>query len=454
MLAAHLARSSDDSTRILLIDRSGRFGPGVAFGTRHPGHLLNVPAGRMSAFESDPDHFLRWAQKEDSTIQGGTFVPRALYGRYIESVLNEAESNAPGRVRRMSESVLAIHPSRSEVEIELASGAITVDRAVLATGNAPPCNPAIRDSSFYQSPRYVREPWSGERLRQIPSDAPVLIIGTGLTMLDAVLELRAHGHRGPIHAVSRRGLISQAHRSAIRPYHRERPGDLDLWPNSARGMFRRVRRAVQEAAGKGVDWREVITSLRADTPALWRRLGDRGRAQFMRHLRVYWDTHRHRAAPQTWSEVESLIKNGTVTIHAARLVAMDDAGAGVDVTIHPRGAQESRSLRVSYVVNCTGPETDPRRIDDPLLRDLLARGVVRADPLGIGFESDIDARLLSRDGTTWPHLFLIGPMARPQHWETTAVPELRVHAERLAKAVLTAEPEIRVVRAGMATRGA
>jgi uncharacterized NAD(P)/FAD-binding protein YdhS len=454
ILAAHLARAGDHSTRIFLIDRTGRFGPGVAYGTTHAAHLLNVPAGRMSAFEDDGDHFLRWAKERDANIQGGSFVSRALYGQYISSVLEEAERNAPGRSRRVPEAALAVRPSVEGVEIETPSGVISVDRAVLAIGNAPPGNPAIDDPSFFASPRYTRDPWSGDRLREIPFDAPVLLIGTGLTMFDVVMELRARGHRGPIRALSRRGLLAQSHRSPSRPYHRDRPGDLDLWPSSARGMFRRVRRAVQEAAGKGVDWREVITSLRADTPVLWRRLGERGQAQFLRHLRAYWDTHRHRSAPECWALVESLMKDGTLTIHAGRIVSMTDVGVGVDAVLKPRGEDETRSLRVAHVVNCTGPEIDPRRIDDPLIRDLLERGIGRADVLGIGLESTLEYRVVALDGSAWRSLFLLGPMARPLNWETTAVPELRTHARRLSERLLAAEPEIHVVRPGMATRGA
>ncbi len=432
LLAVNLLRQPGGGARVTLIERSARFGPGVAYGIRHSQALLNVPAGRMSALDDDPDHFLRWARGFDASVQGGSFVPRALYGRYLASLLDDVQREHPGRIERIAADARSVRTDGSIVELGTTTGTIRADRMVLAIGNALPADPPLPDPGFYASERYTRDPWSGLGLDRIDTGAPVLLIGTGLTMMDVVMELRHRGHHAPIHAISRRGLVSLPHRAAPRAYHRDRPGDLDLWPNTPHGMLRRLRRAVQEAAGKGVDWREVVTSLRADTPALWRRLGARGQAQFLRHLRPYWDIHRHRAAPQTWAGVEALIASGGLAIHAARLVALHATPRGVRATLRPRGESGTLELDIAHVVNCTGPETDPRRIDDPLLRDALSRGTVRADPLGLGLESTDDGRLVAGDGRAWPNLFLLGPMARPLRWETTAVPELRVHARRLA----------------------
>lgn len=435
MVATHVLRFGGDE-QVLLVDRGGRFGPGVAYGTACGAHLLNVPAGRMSALEDDPEHFVRWAQGVDPQIRGASFVPRMLYGQYVEAVLAEAERASGGRLRRIAQPVLTVGPIAGGIELGLPGSRIAVDHAVLAIGNAPPSNPPLEDAGFFQSARYTRDPWSGEQLVGVDASAAVLLIGTGLTMMDIALELVSRGHRGPMVAISRRGLLSQPHRAHAKPYHRDRPGDLDLWPSTARGLLKKVRLAVREAMGKGVDWREVVTSLRADTPRLWGRLPLVERQRFMRHIRPYWDTHRHRAAPETWAGIERLLESGQLRIEAGRLLSMVDAGDAVRVVYRPRGASATAELSVGHVVNCTGPETDPRRVADPLVSDLLSRGIAAVDPLGLGLESTPEYRVMAADGSVWDRLWIAGPLQRPLYWETTAVPELRVHALRCAERVL------------------
>lgn len=430
ILATHLLRAARFE-HIMLFERSGRFGPGLAYSTPTPVHYLNVPAGRMSAFDDDPEHFLRFARERDPSVQGGSFVPRALYGQYLSQLLDAAQNGPRTTLRRITDTVVAAHPTANGVNLRLAShSTITVDRAVLAVGNPPPANPPLPNTDVFASPRYTRDPWSG--VPAIDSAAPILLIGTSLTMMDMVLTLTSRGHTGPIHAVSRRGLVSQPHRSLTKPYHRDRPGDLDLWPSTARGMFRKLTHAVAEAARKGVDWREVVTSIRHDTPMLWQRLSLDEQRRFLRHLRPYWDTHRHRAAPSTWAGVEAALRTGQLTIHAARLLDLTDTGPSLTATLAPRGDARSITLTAAHVINCTGPEIDPTKVDDPLLQDLLATGVARVDPLHLGLDSTRDYRLINREGHPWPNLHLVGTLQRPLYWECTAVPELRTHAKRCA----------------------
>lgn len=443
MVAHHLVHlAGSEGPSILLFERAPRVGPGVAYATTSAAHLLNVPAGRMSAIASDSDHFLRWCTQRGMDVQGGSFVPRSVYGQYLADIASSTAASAAGQRLRIKHAVVtAARPLASSVEITTADGGhIVVDRAVLALGNDAPGSPPIASSSFYTRPHYTRDPWSGRGIPDLDPASTILLIGTGLTMMDVALELTARGHTGPLIALSRRGLLSQAHRGAARPYHRDRPGDLELWPATARGYLRRLRRAVLEAAGKGVDWREVVTSIRHDTPWLWNRLSTHEQKRFLRHIRPYWDTHRHRAAPATWAGIEALLNAGRLTIRAGRLVDLLDMGPDVEVVLRARGAAQVERLRVGHVINCTGPETDPSRIDNPLLHDLLSRGIARVDPLGLGLESQDDYRLISRDGRPWDTLLLVGPMRRPRLWETTAVPELRVHAELVARHLLGIAP--------------
>lgn len=435
MVAVNLLRMAEGPTRILLVERSGRFSAGVAYGTRSDAHLLNVPAGRMSAFPDDGDHFLRWARARDETITGGTFVPRRFYGKYLADVLDDTEASASATtsIVRLASEAREIERMSTGVRLVLADGrTVLADHVVLSIGNYEPANPPAADAGFYVSDRYARDPWAPGAL-DVDHDAAVLLLGTGLTMLDVAIALGTRGHRGPIHALSRRGLLPQPHReSASAPLHHDRPATLDIWPRTALGLLRELRREVREAAAHHVDWREVITSIRHDTPALWQSLPREERLRFLRHLRSYWETHRHRSAPITTARINALRTCGQLTIHAARVLGYESADS-VRVAIRRRRAAETEELTVARVINCTGPDTNLARVRDPLVQNLRSAGLIRPDELGLGLDTDERGALIGADGTPSADLFCVGPLRKGRLWENTAVPELRVEAAQMAR---------------------
>ncbi len=438
MTCVHLMRlfaEQQIETRIVFVERSGRFTAGVAYSTTSASHLLNVPAGRMSALPDDADHFLRWARQQDPRIGGGTFVPRQLYGRYLAALLHETETAARPHVQltRVPRAASGLRMHEHGVEVELEGGSvIAADLAVLAIGNFPPGNPPISDPSWYRSWRYAKDPWAPGAL-EVEPDGEVLLLGTGLTMLDVAIALKEKGHRAVLHAISRRGLLPQPHRvSMLPPPPHARPSTLDAWPRTARGLLSALRAEIRTAAAKGIDWREVVTSLRHDTPALWASLPPPERERFLRHLRPYWETHRHRAAPEAATTIAELVARGELVIHAGRVLSFREDASGVDARVALRGAGE-RTIRVARVVNCTGPETDLRRVDDPFVRELVEGGLVRPDALGLGLDTTPDGAIIGTDGRANERLWLVGPLRKGQLWENTAVPELRAEARALAQ---------------------
>jgi uncharacterized NAD(P)/FAD-binding protein YdhS len=434
-VAINLLRASPPAVRrILLIERVERQIGGVAYSTGSASHTLNVPAGRMSAFEDDPDDFLRFVRAAEPSLTGGSFVPRRTYGEYLAARLDEARRASDLPLLRIAGEVVAISEGAESVTLALTDGRVlAADQVVLAIGNFPPSDPPARGDGLYRSLRYARDPWSPDALEGDRRE-DVLLLGTGLTMCDVALALRDLDHRGRIHAVSRRGLLPQPHRvSTAPPPHLEAPGDLAEWPDSALGMLRAMRREVRGKAVDAVDWREVVTSIRDDTPALWRRLGAEERRRFLHRLRPYWETHRHRSSPETAFGVETLIAAGALEVIAGRVDGYAEDGDGVVVTISRRGSGASEELRVGKVINCTGPDTDLARVNDPLVRSLRDGGLVRPDELGLGLDTDDDGRLLDREGRPSRQLFLVGPLRKGLLWENTAVPELRVEARRMAE---------------------
>ncbi|MCW5892777.1 MAG: FAD/NAD(P)-binding protein [bacterium] len=447
MVAAHLLRRGLRG-RVLLVERHGPFSGGVAYGTRCRAHSLNVPAGRMSAFADDEDHFLAWMRRREPGTTGASFVPRLAFGHYLRQVLAEAEADAPSwtELERIPGEAVGLEPlAAGGIQVRLADGRrLASDVTILAVGNFPPATPALADPSGLASPRYAPDPWAHDAL-DVDADDPVLLVGTGLTMIDVVLGLVEQQHRGPIYAVSRRGLLPQPHRqSAVPPPHYPRPRDLDEWPRTASGLVRALRREVLEATCEGHDWREVLASIRADTPAMWASLDERARARLLRHLRPYWETHRHRAAPAPWAGVQATIDTGQLDVRAARLLGMRPVDGAMEVALRGRGGADVERLRVGRVINCTGPDTDLSRVREPLIVALREVGMLRPDAFGLGLDTDGDGALLDAAGRASDRLFLVGPLRKGRLWENTAVPELRVEAaalaERLAMRLATTAP--------------
>lgn len=425
--------------RIVLIERLSRQAGGVAYGTTCRQHILNVPAGRMSAYAHDPDHFLRWAQLVHPSFKGGSFLPRSLYGNYLRDLLEEAVAHAaPGhQLERLTGEVKHIRAgdAAGPATIEMSDGrSLDAQAVVLAVGNCPPRDPPIADPTFYLRPRYRRDPWHPSIAENLDSSRPVLLIGTGLTMYDIAILLSQSGYTGQIHAISRRGFVPQPHRtSAHAPHGYPRPADIDAWPTTALGVFKALRALIRKAADEGVDWREVVTAIRADTPALWQRWDRRSREQFLRHLRAFWETHRHRAAPEAAALVQRLRSSGHLHIHAGRLLNIEEQGDSARVTFQPRGGGPVKHIEAQRVINCTGPESDPRFADNSVIQDLVASGRITADPLGLGMQTTPDGLAVDRAGQPVPWLSVVGPFRKGSLWENTAVPELRGEAERLAR---------------------
>ncbi len=434
-----LARA--EPLRITLVDRT-RVARGAAYARSEYPHLLNVPAGRMSASSADPAEFLAFAQCRLPDTTAEDFLPRELYGDYLESVLKAAELGSPPHVRL--ERVYG-HASRIEqgcddgspIHVHLVDGRrLTGNDVVLALGNPAPARlPGVE--ALWGFPRYIENPWIAP-----PAFHPgetVLVVGTGLTMADIVLAGNRASPSAVVHAISRHGLVPPS-QTAFR--HTPVEGDartlLSAAPLSMRRLFGWVRALSEDLEHRGGDWREAITLVRNIAPALWQRLSMDERRRFLRHVRCYWDIHRHRLADRTAAALDELRRHEKLHIHAGHIVRLELAGGRIRVDWRARGKEPLSTLWVDQVVNCAGPDYDARRSRDPLLRSLLSEGLAAADGLGLGLRTGAQGALVDSRGVASGHLFYIGPMLRADHWETTAVQELRGYAERLACHLLTA----------------
>jgi uncharacterized NAD(P)/FAD-binding protein YdhS len=435
LLAFHLLNRCGPHDRILLIERNRHFGLGLAYATGNPNHLLNVRAGNMSAFSDRPSHFVDWLREQPRDEIAGLpeppgptgFVPRALFGRYMQHLLGDRIwRDGQGRqLDLVADEAVALRRHGNGWEIELAMGRKRfAHEAVLAIGNFPPSSSA---------PGYFGDPWDESSFTGLEPDRAVLILGTGLTMIDTVTSLLDRGHRGPIYALSRRGLLPRLHLSTQggalpAPWVFEAPPD----GRSLVKLLRVLRVTCKEAEAQGRGWRAVIDGLRPHTQRLWQELSLRDRARFLRHLRPWWDVHRHRTAPQTMERIDQACDSGQFRLLAGRLVDKDRRPSGVAVTVLPRGGPIPLSLTVDRIIDCSGPRTDCTKIDRPLLRQLLREGRIRPDPLRLGIDIESDGAVIGRNGRRTPDLFAIGPITKGVFWEIVAVPDIRTACERLA----------------------
>ena len=441
LVAAHLLKRARSQTEITLLEKDPRqFGRGVAYGTDLGCHLLNVPAGNMSAFPDDPRHFLRWAQERQdhlleppwvTRVDAGSFLPRRAYGDYINDVLDEAVRKALAGVEliRKTEKVLGLSETPEGVSLRLLDGSRTMaDKAVLALGNFPPGDPRLAEPDFYDSCRYHGNPWEPGLLIKILETRSCLLIGGGLTMVDWAVALKQAGYQGSIHAISRRGLWPQAHAAATPTAFA-----LDTATPSVRRWLQSLRRHIRET---GCDWRAAIDAMRSTNQTLWTSLPLVEKRRFLRHLRPWWDCHRHRLSQIIAGKLQELFDSGQLVRHVGRILEYRERGDNVEVVLRPRGGGETVIIEADAVLNCSGSESDYRQLESPLVRDLLDQGLIRPDPLRLGLDVAADGALIHQDGTPSSRLFTLGPPEKGMLWETTAVPEVRVQAAALAEGLL------------------
>ena len=412
ILAAQLARRGIAS---VLIDGSGRAGVGVAYSTTEPAHLLNVRAEGMSAWADDPGHFATRFEAEGGDSRG--FAERRLFGRYLRDILDDAIGNAHTEVEQAT--AVGARRDGNAWSVELDDGRTLAARGlVLATGNQEPEPLRVFDGA---GDRVINNPWTAQAaVRDLAQSGggSVLLIGTGLTMVDLVLSLDAQGYQGWIVALSRRGQIPRGH-ADFEPASVQ----LDEVPSGLRALWRWLR---QRSARVG--WRAAVDSLRPHSHALWQGLSIADQQRFMRHVRPWWDVHRHRIAPQVADTVHRMIADGQLEVVAGRIIGASPADDGVEVEIRRRGKASGSTERFDFVINCTGPLHSIARSRDPLLRTLLDHGEARPDHLGIGLEVDEHSRVAGGE-----HLWALGPLTKGRYWEIIAVPDIRGQAALIAE---------------------
>lgn len=449
--AMHLldsARARSVPMHLRLIDAQGSAGTGAAYGTIEASHLLNVPAGNMSARPDAPLQFLDWAKAHLPRATAADFLPRMLYGRYLRESLAHAIGEAATHGSQCTlhrARATAIERSGAGWIVQLSDGTREhADTVVIATGTPLPRDPLQHKWSGPRD-RWIGDPWRPASVARIQPHESVAIIGSSLTAVDVALSLTQDGAKriAPICMLSRNGWLPRPHivpRSAPMDLMASVQALLSAQPRlrmSRLTRWLRQRLRGSNLDGTPLDWRSVIDGLRPHTATLWSRLDTTERARFLRHARALWDVHRHRTAPAVHAHIERLERDGTLRRLPCRLLDASAADSGVMLRARTRDGIE-HAIRADWVVNCSGPAPNGAARTDPVVASLLRTGMAQEDPLGLGIHSDAHGRVLGANGQPTPGLLVVGTLRRPALWESTAVPELRAQAAVAAATIAEA----------------
>lgn len=435
LLAANLLRQgSRQPIEVNLVEKRSKVGRGVAFGSTRESHLLNVPAGRMGAFPDDVRHFHSWLTEKGHDFGPNDFVPRLLFGEYLRSVLTAAvENKSPNNTLNLvDDEAVDMSTDRDGAQVILRSGEILLSQnVVLAFGNFVPPHPSVRDQEFTSAEKYFLDPWTSRLYESIDPEESIFIVGTGLSMVDVALHFNTQGHKGKILAISTRGLLPATHELG----HTYPSFSAELRSMTRiTDILKAVRRHIEKAEGNGSNWRAVIDSLRPETQELWLQLPLAEKRYFKEHLSRYWNVARHRMPPSAAQVLDTMQNEGRLEILKGRLKTIDHTDGKFRITFST--LSESRSVKSDALVNCIGSESNFTKIDRPFVKNLIARGHVRNDELSMGIAASPDGSVVDKHGKFSSVVYTLGTALKGTLWETTAIPEIRAQASKLALKLL------------------
>src|SRR4051794_1541592 len=382
-----LARSDDPRLEVVIHEASGVIGRGVAYGTNDQRHLLNVRARHMSAFPDSPGDLLDWALRTGRSDDPQGFLPRADYAIYLQDRLTDV---ADDRLRIQAGRVLDVARVDGRFEVRTEGSRSQADAVVLCHGNQPPRPLSLDGAPLPDAPWHLANPWDLGRLRTLPSDARVLVVGTGLTAIDTAITLLEEGVGRQVTMISRSGRLPKPH---VAQQHTAWVTKVPDGPLTADQLAAAVTAECEAARRQGVNWRNVVDGLRPVTQDVWQRLPIDERRRFLAVHSREWEVRRHRMAPEVALRLQRYRFEGRLSVEPGTLHAVTDLGERCAVATSP----ERPSTEVDAIVNCTGPLLDLAVTTDPLLAALRDRGLVAPDPLALGLATTPDGRVLGAD---------------------------------------------------------
>lgn len=439
--AVNLARLAKEPLRIHLINKGAPLGRGVAYGTKQSEHLLNVAARNMSAFPDLPNHFLDWlgtrAEFADvpEPVLREQFVPRKIYGDYLQSLLfwyARGSANPRVQIECVNGEALDLVPGPEHAQVVVEQHpTIEADKVLLATGNPPPAD--LPFFAGFEHPRLIANPWQPIDFANADRRENVVLIGAGLTMIDVFLTLSSLNWQGTIYTVSRTGLLPLSHFHGIAYADFPPPDPTTLGLTGLAGLMEEHCKRLRE---RGENPAIIVDKLRPFTQRVWQSFSVEEKTRFLREFRTRWNVTRHRVAQSIHEQLTAALKAGRLQVLPGSIFGMAGDGEQIKLTVEKKTGERT-TLPAGWVVNCTGPLESYKNAESHLYQSLFDRGLVQADDMDMGIKVGPNFAAIDGGGYASGYLFAIGPMLKGSLWETTAVPELRIQALRVAESMLT-----------------
>jgi uncharacterized NAD(P)/FAD-binding protein YdhS len=399
---------------------------------------LNVNARGMTLFDEEPLHFFNWWKNNFSKYQDyknhvpseSDFVKRSIYGDYLKETFEKTFSAGNSRIKIIhGEVVDIIKNTEDDFLVKIQDGDVHVaDKILLALGNFPPADPTfIRSTDIINDPDYISHPWRDNAIDNLEQNDTVLFVGSGLTMIDLAVSLKKRNHKGKLHVISRRGLLPFPHQPGLH----YKLSTADFTYKTALELFKAVREEIRIAGNDGVNWRDVIDSLRPITQKIWSGLPAPEKRTFLAHIRPYWDVMRHRMPPESYVQVTEMIDSGMMEIYAGRIRKVIRDNENLIIEYLPKGETTEKNISVKRIINCTGPQSDYRKLSTPLVLNLFSKGWIIPDDQFLGLKTDLVGKIIDREGNTSRPFYSAGPPCKGTLWECTALRDIRLQIKQL-----------------------
>jgi len=437
LTAVNLSRLSTGPLKITIINHGYPLGRGIAYSTRNGSHLLNVVARNMSALADQPTHFVEWlrtrTEYRDEPVDRlrEKFLPRRIYGDYLHSLLFSRTGAAAEKgieIETIAAEAIDVGPAFGGASVALSDGQfVNAHRVVLATGNQPPANLKINGLDP-ADPRYFQNPWQDWDSKLGGRTENVILIGTGLTMIDAFLSLKDLDWQGKIYAVSRNGLLPLSHFKGVE--YADWLGDKREPVNLAR-IYRLFKKHFRSARAEGINPAILVDKLRPVTQHVWQNFSLREKRRFNRHFRTRWNVVRHRIAQSIHQQLTEALATERLEVVKGRLAKVAASGERLELTV--KTGDTYRKIEGAALINCTGPSESFSNTSSPLFRNLFKRGLIEADEMDMGIRVTPDFAAIEQGGKASEFLLAVGPLLKGTLWESVAVPELRSQTFKVAE---------------------
>jgi uncharacterized NAD(P)/FAD-binding protein YdhS len=423
--AIHLLRKGIAADSLTIIG-PGTLGKGNAYGCVSPFFRLNVREDLPIVFSEDPLHFARWAESNtddpEAKTSAGFFYRRADFGRYISELIT-AEAGFE-KIQWIHSKVNSLSQTQDVWKLETSDGRVLyAEKAIIATGNSPPTWPCPIQTQIGEqaSARMTESPWTGHYLTSIGAEERIVLLGGGLTALDAIYALAAQEHRGPITVVGPRPLFppSQAH------WMRQNQPN---WPEklSPAKLLRFMRNYLPLLPTTSTEWQSAWEELRPNLNSIWQQFTPHQRRIVFKRLGWAWSLYRFRASPQTIKAYEQLKANHQIQFALGRAKQVECSESTITVQLN-----NGQRIEADRIINCTGVGTDS------FLNQLIADAIAIPDPLGIAIAVDTNLNVIKPSLQAWNNLWMLGPATMGSLGDVIAASAISKQAEGLVRAVKT-----------------